>query len=1679
MLTSRNSTHVPTHLRIYPPYALATDLSEMAILHNLRIRFREDKIYTNISSIVISVNPFRLLPLFTPEILAQYRDGNPRDLPPHIFTTAHAAYKNMLSSRNDQSVVISGESGAGKSEAMKLILQFLTDVSSRADASNQSKDNKGAASASSRLEQQILAANPILEAFGNAKTSRNNNSSRFGKLITINFDSNGAINGGGIINYLLEKSRIVHQNLDERNYHIFYQLLTAASDPEMAFALKLQSPELFAITNPEGKGVVTINNHSDEKEFEDTMNSFRILHFSEVDKQEAFKIVAGVLHFGNVKFSQKGDDGCKIDNPEVLEHASKMFGVDSTAANKALTTRLMGAHSIVVVNYTVAQANDARDAMIKRVYSDCFQFMVNKINAELSADGKARQNFIGVLDIFGFESFEVNSFEQLCINFCNEKLQFHFNEHIFKMEQTLYDAEKIVIPGSSFVDNQSTLDLLELKGTGVFSMIDEEISVPKGSDEGLLGKLLTKHKADPHMVAPRGKVCKDSLRCFGIDHYAGTVYYNISSFLEKNKDQLHADLCGLLSGSSVKMIAGMFAPKPEAAAAEAAPGRRGGPSKAPKGKTLGGQFKEQLNDLLKTLNATEPNFVRCMKSNDKKVGRIFNAKRMQDQLRYSGLVEVCRIRKLGYPVRREFTDFYKRYKCSNLGCADLDSLLAHLTSKGVLKSGEWAKGLTRLFMRTSQAAELEVEREACLTTVATLVQKCMRRVLAWWHFKRMLAVMQEVHAAIAAREEERLEEAVSGCGELPWSGSHLSFVKEAKVLLTTIREENRIFKLLSAAIEANELSPLKSAIVEGKKVPNPVAKLTTMIAEAQVVVDKIESELACKMQLKSAAAARNLADIATALAAAEKLGLSNVTEYHNAIAVQTSVKEEEEALSALAKAGNDPDALSAALNRCGDLGLAEKPAVKAANANLGTIMAARSAAEQEKQKQLEAEAAARRQNTLDNINSKLEAAMSAQNVNSLNEILELAMQAGVENEVVTKAKTMVQSLAAFDELRSQLNAFLSVLKIKAQSKLVTDDFNDLVGAIADAKVKVASSDIPFPDLAKAEKGLANYQSHLAHYSTINAAIESKDRATLQTAVSAAENVQMETDALKTAIEMLRELEIAYREEKTQAGESLEPQGDEAEDYDEAQLKREAKREVSRQPKFEFSLARSLRTLDDFARGYLLSKTKIKNGMCIHTVDPLPKSMTKLDAAKNKRALEIQLNIMGYMGDKHMPYPAMLASDVLKTGVQDKDFRDEIYCQLIKQLTQNPRAESVAKGWQLMCMCVGTFPPTFDFEYYLLHYILGKAESGRGAVVDYAKYCLRALEGMLATGDFNGGYSPNTDAIMAYKERPPILATIYLVDGGEVIPDLPITPDMNVNTILSNCTHWLALSDSRINQLGIFVYDDGPIDASITDNAIYSDLDRSPRPLRNEDYMGDVTVLKARQKRNFRFVLKKKLFMPTGNERGDDDKFERLVYIQAEDEVFAKGNVTVPDIETMANLSAISMCVAWGEECGQDYESLAEQDHMTFISPTWREALTQEEWGAKILSYIPSCISYSAEDLQDMFTRTVENLEHYGQNWFHVKLVGTAPGRASILPKYLLYGFSHVGLTICDMDKKPLLTFPYSEIYRWGGSSSQFSLILSDNPAISSSMELVVVTTQAQDMAAIILDYIRALMKAAK
>jgi len=902
----------------------------MSILHNLRCRYREDKIYTNISSILISVNPFKLLPLYTPEMLDKYRE-HARDLPPHIFSIAYNAYRNMLNNLGDQSVVISGESGAGKSEATKLILQYLADVSARA--------SKGQGLASP-LEQQILAANPILEAFGNAKTLRNNNSSRFGKLITVNFDSSGCIMGGSIINYLLEKSRVVGQAKGERNYHIFYQLLSIVeNNPALAESLKLTNAELFNYVSQ--SGVIHIDGVIDDKDFEDMQNSMDILRFSQEEKDEIFRILAGILHFGNVKFkiveNATAEDAASIGAMDVFEHACSLWGLSPEKLQPGLLSKNVGTREIVLKTYNVVQAQDARDAMTKRVYSELFEIVVKKINKEL-ASGKKVHKFIGVLDIFGFESFEVNSFEQLCINFCNEKLQFHFNEHIFKMEQALYALEGINIPSSTFVDNQPTLDLLELKGTGVFSICDEEINVPRGSDEGFLQKVLNKYGdgKHPNLLRPKANNCKDFLKNFGIVHYAGVVYYNCANFLEKNKDQLHPDIVNVLKQSSSTLIKQMFS--------ESTTNTGGNISAvaAAKKSTVSSIFIKQLNDLVNTLNVTFPHFVRCMKPNDDKVGDSYKANRMLDQLRYAGLVEVCRIRKLGYPVRRAFDEFYKRYKCCDLSLrssnADIDALLSSLKLAGVLVDGEWAKGKTKVFMRTSQNEKLELAREAAFTKVVVVVQSCARGYINRIKLKRYKELISIVKQCIQKREEGPLTVAIDSAFELPWGGGHLKVIKDAKALLIRVRDENRVIKLLENAFASSELNSLKSALSAAKSLSPPFEH--PLMTQVAALIEKLETIVKVKNLLTSAIEKRSLVDLTSSIAQAQEIQLA-CAELNQAVTLKARIEQEEALLAKVvqAKQERDLNQLNTVLAECVSLGIEEHPEVKAANKVRNEIVA--------------------------------------------------------------------------------------------------------------------------------------------------------------------------------------------------------------------------------------------------------------------------------------------------------------------------------------------------------------------------------------------------------------------------------------------------------------------------------------------------------------------------------------------------------------------------------------------------------------------------------------------------------------------------------------------------------------------------------------------------------------------
>ncbi|KAI4892023.1 hypothetical protein NFI96_034232 [Prochilodus magdalenae] len=702
------------------------DLNEAGLLRNLMVRHREGIIYTYTGSILVAVNPYQLLPIYTPEQVQMYTDRRLGELPPHVFAIADSCFFNMRRNRKDQCCIISGESGAGKTESTKLILQFLAAVSGQR----------------SWIEQQILEANPILEAFGNAKTVRNDNSSRFGKYIDIHFNKAGTIEGARIEQYLLEKSRVCRQAEDERNYHIFYYMLLGMS-AEQKKILSLGSAAEYSYlvmgkcTSCEGR--------DDVKEYAHFRSALKILTFSENDSWEIHKLLAALLHLGNMDFEPTVShnlEGCDVLSSNHFNMAAKLLEVDTKALDMSLTQRsFMTNRESVSKPLSSEQAVDGRDAFVKAIYGRLFIWIVEKINSAIykppSEDSNNTRHSIGLLDIFGFENFKQNSFEQLCINFANEQLQQFFVKHVFKLEQEEYARENIIWSHIDYSDNQRTLDVLAIKSLNVISLIDEESHFPKGTDATLLNKLNQVHGKSNIYIPPKNN--HDTK--FGIQHFAGPVFYDSKGFLEKNRDALSSDVILLVETSTNKLLKNIF--HKELSVNEV---KNKGNSKmiiTPNNSlrqmtdtkkrvpTLSGQFRQSLDALMKTLTACQPYFIRCIKPNDFKKPMLFDRELCMRQLRYSGMMETIRIRKAGYPIRHTFQEFLDRYRVLlNSSICDPKTESAKACSESicnnVFKAEDWKIGKTKVFLKDFYDTMLELERDKALNKKALIIQKFLR-----------------------------------------------------------------------------------------------------------------------------------------------------------------------------------------------------------------------------------------------------------------------------------------------------------------------------------------------------------------------------------------------------------------------------------------------------------------------------------------------------------------------------------------------------------------------------------------------------------------------------------------------------------------------------------------------------------------------------------------------------------------------------------------------------------------------------------------------------------------------------------------------------------------------------------------------------------------------------------------
>ncbi|XP_014812460.1 PREDICTED: myosin heavy chain, skeletal muscle, adult [Calidris pugnax] len=718
--------------------AMMTHLHEPAVLYNLKERYAAWMIYTYSGLFCVTVNPYKWLPVYNPEVVLAYRGKKRQEAPPHIFSISDNAYQFMLTDRENQSILITGESGAGKTVNTKRVIQYFATIA----ASGEKKKEDQPGKMQGTLEDQIISANPLLEAFGNAKTVRNDNSSRFGKFIRIHFGATGKLASADIETYLLEKSRVTFQLKAERSYHIFYQIMSNKKPELIDMLLITTNPFDFHYVS---QGEVTVPSIDDQEELMATDSAIDILGFSADEKTAIYKLTGAVMHYGNLKFKQKQrEEQAEPDGTEVADKAAYLMGLNSAELLKALCyPRVKVGNEYVTKGQNVEQVNNAVGALAKAVYEKMFLWMVVRINQQLDTK-QPRQYFIGVLDIAGFEIFDFNSFEQLCINFTNEKLQQFFNHHMFVLEQEEYKKEGIEWEFIDFgMDLAACIELIE-KPMGIFSILEEECMFPKATDTSFKNKLYDQHLGKSNNFQ-KPKPAKGKAEAhFSLVHYAGTVDYNITGWLEKNKDPLNETVIGLYQKSSVKTLALLFANYGGEAEAAGGGGKKGGKKKGSSFQTVSALFRENLNKLMANLRSTHPHFVRCIIPNETKTPGAMEHELVLHQLRCNGVLEGIRICRKGFPSRVLYADFKQRYRVLNASAIPegqfMDSKKASEKLLGSIDVDhtQYRFGHTKVFFKAGLLGLLEEMRDDKLAEIITRTQARCRGFLMRVEYRRMV-----------------------------------------------------------------------------------------------------------------------------------------------------------------------------------------------------------------------------------------------------------------------------------------------------------------------------------------------------------------------------------------------------------------------------------------------------------------------------------------------------------------------------------------------------------------------------------------------------------------------------------------------------------------------------------------------------------------------------------------------------------------------------------------------------------------------------------------------------------------------------------------------------------------------------------------------------------------------------
>ncbi|NXP17759.1 MYO7A protein, partial [Scytalopus superciliaris] len=1220
-ISPQNASHIkpmhPTSIHGVEDMIRLGDLNEAGILRNLLIRYREHLIYTYTGSILVAVNPYQLLPIYSPEQIRLYTNKKIGEMPPHIFAIADNCYFNMQRNNKDQCCIISGESGAGKTESTKLILQFLAAISGQ----------------HSWIEQQVLEANPILEAFGNAKTIRNDNSSRFGKYIDIHFNKRGAIEGAKIEQYLLEKSRVCRQAQDERNYHVFYCMLRGMSmEQKKKLGLgKATDYNYLAMGN-----CTTCDGRDDSKEYANIRSAMKVLMFTDTENWEISKLLAAILHMGNLQYEARtydNLDACEVVQSASLITAASLLEVEPQDVMNCLTSRtIITRGETVSTPLSMEQALDVRDAFVKGIYGRLFVWIVEKINAAIyrppSQELKSIRRSIGLLDIFGFENFTVNSFEQLCINFANENLQQFFVRHVFKLEQEEYNLENINWQHIEFTDNQDALDMIAIKPMNIISLIDEESKFPKGTDATMLHKLNSQHKLNTNYIPPKNNYETQ----FGINHFAGIVYYETKGFLEKNRDTLHGDIIQLVHSSKNKFIKQIF----QADVAMGAETRKRSP-------TLSSQFKRSLELLMRTLSVCQPFFVRCIKPNEYKKPMLFDRELCVRQLRYSGMMETIRIRRAGYPIRYTFVEFVDRYRVLMPGVkpaykqGDLRGTCQRIAEAVLGKDDDWQIGKTKIFLKDHHDMLLEIERDKAITDKVILIQKVVRG------YKDRSNFLKVRNSVLMIQRYWRGHNCRKNYGAM-----RIGFLR-----LQALYRSRKLHKQYH-------------------------------MARRRI----IEFQARCRGYLVRRAFRHRLWAVLTVQAYARGMIARRLYkrlrgEYHRRLEAEKLRLAEEERLRKEMSAKK-----------------AKEEAEKKHQVRLAQL--AREDAEREVK---EKEEARRKKELLE----KMEKA---------------------RNEPVNDS-----------EMVDKMFGFLgTTTSLPGQEGQAPNGFEDLEQAQKELEEEDLDAALPLPE--EEEEDLSEYKfAKFAATYFQGTTTHTYIRRPLKQPLLYHEDEGDQLAALAVWITILRFMgdlpEPKYHTAMSDGGEKIPVMTKIYETLGKKTYKKE------------------LQALQGEGESTHIDGHK-KNSVRHKLVSLTLKKKSKLTEEVTKRLHDGESTLQGNSMLEDRPTSNLEKLHfIIGNGILRPALRDEIYCQICKQLTQNPSKSSHARGWILMSLCVGCFAPSEKFVKYLRNFI-------NGGPPGYAPYCEERLRRTFANGTRT--QPPSWLELQATKSKKPIMLPVTFMDG---------------------------------------------------------------------------------------------------------------------------------------------------------------------------------------------------------------------------------------------------------------------------------------------------------------------------